>query len=321
MTQLLKVSVARKSMLAEAICGFDLVPLPGESLPSFTPGAHIDVHLPGGIIRQYSLCNDSATPDLYRIAVLREAEGRGGSTAMHESVQEGDVLTIGAPRNHFPLASGTDSSILVAGGIGITPLLAMVQELASARRGFELHYCTRNEARMAFRELLMESRFAGGVHIHRDDGPADQRFDPAQVLQQAPGDAHLYVCGPGGFIQWVLDTATQCGWSEDRMHREYFSAAAVSQTGADAAFDVVLASSGKVVRVAVGQTIVHALATAGVEVATSCEQGICGTCVTRVLDGVPDHRDLFLTPDEQAANDQLTPCCSRSKSPRLVLDL
>jgi len=320
MSDLLKVRVARKTAEAGDICSFDLVPLPGQSLPPFTPGAHIDVTTPSGLVRQYSLCGDSAQRDFYRIGVLREAAGRGGSRAMHEHLQEGDLLSISVPRNHFPLVSGAAPSFLIAGGIGITPLLAMALDLARTGRPFSLHYCTRSLARTAFMELLRSPALADRTWLHHDDAPAPQRFDMRRTLSQADPGSHLYVCGPAGFIQAVLESARALGWPEERLHREFFSAAP-TQGGVDGPFEVVVASSGRVIAVPADTTVVAALASVGIHVATSCEQGVCGTCLTRVLDGVPEHRDLFLTPDEQAAGDQFTPCCSRSRSARLVLDL
>jgi vanillate O-demethylase ferredoxin subunit len=322
MTGTLQVQVARKTQEAEDICGFELVALPGQQLPPYTAGAHIDVPVPGGQVRQYSLCGDPAVPGSYRIAVLREANGRGGSRAMHDQVQAGDQLAIGAPKNHFGLHADAAPSLLLAGGIGITPLLAMALTLARAQRPFALHYCTRNAARTALREALASPALDGKVHLHHDDGPAAQRFDLPATLAQAPAGAHLYVCGPAGFIQAVLDRARAIGWPEERLHREFFAApVAAEAAGTQSAFEVVIHSTGQVVPVGPDTTVVAALAAVGIEVMTSCEQGVCGTCVTRVREGVPDHRDAFFTPQEQAAGDQFTPCCSRALSARLVLDL
>lgn len=320
MTQDLQVRVARRTIEAEGICAFDLVPVEGHSLPAFTPGAHIDVKTPSGAVRQYSLCNDAADSTLYRIAVLREQQGRGGSRAMHEQVQEGDILTISEPRNHFPLTSAQVPSLLLAGGIGITPLLAMAHQLVKTDSNFSLHYCTRSEERTGFRDILDAPVFAGRTWIHRDDEPAPQRFDVRRALSEAAPSTHLYVCGPGGFIQMVLETAADLGWSDDRVHREFFSAAPV-KSATEHDFEVVISSSGQVIPVLADVSVAAALNAAGVSVETSCEQGVCGTCITRILDGIPDHRDFFLTPDEQAAGDQFTPCCSRALSGRLVLDL
>lgn len=318
---LLGVRVARKAVEALDIASFELVADDGSALPPFSAGAHIDVHLPGGVVRQYSLCNDPGESHRYLIGVLRDAASRGGSVAMHDAVHEGDRLQISAPKNHFPLAHEARRSLLLAGGIGITPLLCMAERLAVIGADFELHHCTRSRERTAFIGRIGASRFADRVRRHFDDGDAAQRLDLDALLGQPEAGVHVYVCGPKGFMDAVLGRARERGWPAAQIHYEYFGAEPVAEVAGDAAFEVQLASSGRIVIVPPGQSIVHALAEAGVAVMTSCEQGVCGTCLTRVLEGRPDHRDLYLTPEEQAANDQFLPCCSRSKSARLVLDL
>jgi vanillate O-demethylase ferredoxin subunit len=321
MNTTLPVRVAHKLAEAEGICSLSLVAADGGTLPPFSAGAHIDLHLPGGLVRQYSLCNAPAERGRYQIAVLREPASRGGSVAVHEQLAEGSTLHISAPRNAFPLATGASGHLLLAGGIGITPLLAMAEALHAGGEAFTLHYTARSTARMAFRERLGQAAYAAAVQLHTDDGPAEQRLDLARVLASPSAGRHLYVCGPQGFIQAVLDTARQQGWPEDQLHCEYFGAAPVKATADAAAFEVQVASTGQVVVVPPGRSITQVLSEAGVFVSTSCEQGVCGTCLTRVLDGVPEHHDQYLTPEEQAANDQCLPCCARASSARLVLDL
>jgi vanillate O-demethylase ferredoxin subunit len=289
-------------------------------LPAFAAGSHVDVQIPGGITRQYSLCNDPAETHRYLIAVLHDAASRGGSQAMHDHVNEGDVLTISAPKNHFALAHDARSHLLLAGGIGVTPLLCMAERLANVGAEFEMHYCTRSPARTAFMQRIGSSAFAPRVHFHFDDGEAEQRLDMAALLAMPQAGRHLYVCGPKGFMDAVLGGARERGWPEAQIHYEFFGADVAPAAG-DGAFEVKLASSGRVIPVPSDRSVVQALAAAGVSIATSCEQGVCGTCLTRVIEGVPDHRDLYLTPEEQATNDQFLPCCSRAKSGRLVLDL
>jgi vanillate O-demethylase ferredoxin subunit len=315
------VRVARKTVEAEGICSFELVDPNGESLPSFAAGAHIDVHLPGGLVRQYSLCNDPRETHRYCIAVLHEPESRGGSKAMHLEIDVGDRLTIVGPRNHFELAPRTEHALLLAGGIGITPILSMAEALHARGAAFQLHYCSRSAARMAFADGLRAAPYAAGVRLHLDDGGADQALDLDRVLDAAPPGTHLYVCGPQGFIGAVLAAAQRRNWTSDRVHREYFAAPDAEPNAADKAFEVVLARSGLRVVVDAGRSVVRALADAGVCVPVSCEQGVCGTCLTRVIDGVPDHRDAYLTPEEREAGDQFLPCCSRARGERLVLDL
>lgn len=316
----LQVRVARKAIEAQDIVTLELVSVDGAALPAFSAGSHIDVQLPNGITRQYSLCNDPQETHRYQIGVLRDAASRGGSTAVHDRVQEGDVLTISAPRNHFGLAHEAKKHLLLAGGIGVTPILCMAERLANTGADFALHYATRAPERTAFRQRIAASPFASRVRFHYDNGDAAQKLDLQKLLGQPQAGTHLYVCGPKGFMDAVLNTARAAGWPEAQIHYEFFGAE-VAKSDSDASFEIKLASSGRIVMVPKDQTVVQALAAAGVDIMISCEQGVCGTCLTRVLEGVPDHKDSYLTPEEQAANDQFTPCCSRSKTPLLVLDL
>ena len=316
----LRVRVVRKTAEAVDIATFELVSVDDRPLPAFSAGSHIDVHLPNGLTRQYSLCNDPSEGHRYLIGVLRDTASRGGSQAMHDQVKAGDELHISAPKNHFPLAHEATHSVLVAGGIGVTPILCMAERLAVTGASFAMHYCTRSPERTAFRGRIAAAAFAPQVHFHFDDGTEEQKLRPEQLLTPMRPGVHLYVCGPKGFMDWLLDAARSAGWPAQRLHYEFFSAE-VAKSDDDASFEVKLASSGKVVLVPKDKTVVQALSAAGVEIATSCEQGVCGTCLTRVLEGEPDHKDMYLTPEEQAANDQFTPCCSRSHSPLLVLDL
>ncbi|MGN6084768.1 PDR/VanB family oxidoreductase [Trinickia sp.] len=315
----MQVKLARKFPVATDICAFELVHPDGAALPPFTAGSHIDVTLRDGLVRQYSLCNPPNESHRYLIAVLRDAHSRGGSLAMH-ALEEGRLIDIGEPKNHFPLDPQARRSLLLAGGIGITPIISMAEALDRAGAAFEMHYCTRSAARTAFRERLAEPRFAGRVHLYFDDAQARERLRLDALLAQARADdTHLYVCGPTGFIAAAMDAAKAAGWSDANVHREFFAAPGVPEGGGS--FQVTLARTGRVIDVAPDVTVVAALAQAGVEVPTSCEQGVCGTCLTRVLSGEPDHRDVYLMDDEKAANDRFLPCCSRSKSPMLVLDL
>jgi vanillate O-demethylase ferredoxin subunit len=238
---------------------------------------------------------------------------------MHEQVQEGQLLQVSLPKNHFPLVPAKHS-LLLAGGIGITPILAMAEQLSTDKADFTLHYCTRSQERTAFVERLTHSRFAGQRHHHYDDGASVQKLDISVLLEEPQADTHIYVCGPRGFMDAVLQTARAQGWPEAQLHYEFFGAEVV-KSDSDGSFEIKIASTGQIVIVAAKQSAAEALNNAGVEVLTSCEQGVCGTCLTRVLEGTPDHRDSYLTPEEQAANDQFTPCCSRAKSAVLVLDL
>jgi vanillate O-demethylase ferredoxin subunit len=318
----MKVRLIRKTEVARDILSFELADPAGAALPAFAAGAHIDVTPADGLVRQYSLCNDPRETHRYVLGVLRESTSRGGSTAMH-ALSEGALLDISEPRNHFPLVQDAAHSILLAGGIGVTPILCMAERLAHQGASFEMHYCTREPERAAFRERFDAPHLKPHSQLYFDTAPATERIDLARVLKALADHTHVYVCGPAGFIDFVLDTTRRLGWRSENVHREYFGApaanAAVHDT--DGPFQVKLASSGRIVEVAATQTIVVALEAAGVTIATSCEQGVCGTCLTRVLEGEPDHRDVYLTDEERAANDQFLPCCSRSKSPLLTLDL
>jgi len=315
-----EVRVTRRFAETPDITVFELASPDGGPLPPFSAGAHIDVAVPGGWTRQYSLCNHPEERHRYLIGVLKEAAGRGASLAMHEEVREGDVLRVGTPRNHFPLMEEARRSLLLAGGIGVTPVLCMAERLATTGAKFEMHYCTRSRVRTAFVNRIEQSPLATHVRYHFDDGGPEQKLDLAAVFAEDDGCTHAYVCGPKGFMDAVLKAARDAGWTKERLHYEFFTGEVQTVAG-EPAFDVKLASTGQVIPVPGDRTVAQVLVDAGVPLLTSCEQGVCGTCLTRVLEGVVDHRDLFLTPDEHAANDQFTPCCSRAKSRLLVLDL
>jgi vanillate O-demethylase ferredoxin subunit len=313
------VKVLHKKQEAQDIASFELVKPDNSPLPGFSAGSHIDVTVPGGLTRQYSLCNDAAEQHRYRIAVLRDPKSRGGSIAMHDLLKEGDMLLISEPRNHFPLVHA-QRTLLFAGGIGVTPLLAMAQRLSAIGQDFTLHYSARSADRTAFRDEIQASSFAGRTQFHYDDGDAAQKLDLDREIGKPEAGTHLYICGPTGFIDFVVQSAKRLGWKDDQVHVEYFGAAAQDTTG-DKAFQVKIASSGATYDIPADQTVVQALEAHGVEIMVSCEQGVCGTCITRVLQGECDHRDMYFTDDEKAKNDQFTPCCSRARSPLLVLDL
>lgn len=311
----LDVVVARKTPIATDIVGLELQSADGTPLPQWQAGAHIDLVVRSGLVRQYSLTGKSGT-NAYHIGVLLDPKSRGGSSSVHSQIQQGHKLRIGKPRNNFPLVEGAEHSILFAGGIGITPMLAMAHHLQQQGASWELHYCARTADRMAFLDDL--AAFGDRVHTHIDTGPADQHLDIAAVLNGPNPNRHLYVCGPNGFMDFVTNAAENHGWSPDCVHLERFGAE-VNTDGAP--FTVVAAKSGKTFDVAPGQTIADQLAANGITVPVSCQSGVCGTCLTPVIDGMPDHRDLVQTDHEKASNAQITVCCSRSKTRKLVLDL
>lgn len=315
--KLLDVRIARKELAATDVVELELVSPDGGELPPFEAGSHLDLVVAPGIVRQYSLCGDPAERHRYRLGILREPASRGGSAGVHGKFAVGQVIQVGLPRNHFPLAPEPVPALLLAGGIGITPILSMARALHARGLPFTLHYCTRSHDRAAFAAELAASPFAASVCFHHDDDPAHPFVLEACLARAAP-DAHLYVCGPEGFIRFVTRGAAAAGWAERRVHVEHFKAA-VAQDGGP--FTVRAAASGVTVQVPEGSTVAAALIAAGVPVLLSCEQGICGTCLVPVLEGVADHRDLYQTDDEKAANTHMTPCCSRSLSPLLVLDV
>lgn len=317
---MLEVYVSRKISEAEGVYSFELMPANGGQLPAFTAGAHVDVNVSPGFTRQYSLCNAPHERGRYLIAVLNEPASRGGSRGMHIDVAEGSKLSIGNPRNLFDLDLTGKRYVLFAGGIGITPILAMAHTLVAAEKHFELHYCGRSIERLAFIRLLQEAPFTNYVHVHVDNGPAEQRLDAAQILAHPADGDQLYVCGPSGFMSHIQSTAKASGWSDQHIHREDFAAPSQVLEG-DQPFEIKLSRSGLVIEVPAQKSALEVLLEHNVEIESSCEQGICGACVTRVLAGEPDHRDQFMNAAEHAQNDSFTPCCSRSRSPRLVLDL
>ncbi|WP_322469613.1 PDR/VanB family oxidoreductase [Hydrogenophaga sp. SNF1] len=317
--QALRLRVARKSREAAGVAAFELRSLDGSALPPFTAGAHVDVLLREGLVRQYSLCNAPWERDRYVLGVQRKVDSRGGSVAMHDEVHEGAIVDIGLPRNLFSMAPAK-RSLLFGAGIGITPLLSMAEVLHASGRAFELHYSARSPEQAAFRARLAAAAYADRVRFHFSTGPGANRLELPPLLATPDPEARLYVCGPPGYIGDITDFAAAHGWRADQVCVERFGATTAS-SGGDRAFDVVLARSGRRFTIAPGQAIHEVLLSEGVEVPLSCEQGVCGTCLTRVLSGVPDHRDSFLDASEHARNDCMTVCCSRATSPELLLDL
>ncbi|MGI4855900.1 MAG: cytochrome P450/oxidoreductase [Janthinobacterium lividum] len=314
----LTVRIASRTTEADGIVSLELVSPDGTPLPRFTAGSHIDIKLANGIVRQYSLSNDPDATSSYRIAVLRETASRGGSAAVHQELTVGKTLHIGLPRNLFTLEESAPASVLIAGGIGITPLLSMAYRLHALAAPMSLHYASRSRSRAAFLEELRRAPFASNVFSHFDDDAGAPRLDVRAILRAAAPQAHLYCCGPRGFIDHVSAAARELNWGEDRIHVEHFAGTPLLE---GAPFDVVAARSGVTLHVPSDKTILEVLTNAGINVASSCHSGVCSTCTTRVLDGVPDHRDMVLSPEERNGNRLITVCCSRSKTQQLVLDI
>ncbi len=312
------VRVVERRQEADGVVCLSLVADNGDALPPFEAGAHIDLSLGEGLTRQYSLCGNPADASVYRIGVLLPSQSRGGSAWVHRHLVEDARISVSAPRNLFALDEGLDEFVLLAGGIGITPILAMAWRLHALGKAFSLHYCARSRDQAAFRRELTEAPFANRVEFHFDDEDAAPLALDVVLASSQPARG-LYVCGPTGFMDFAFDEARRRGWRESELHREDFANAI--DTAGDKAFTLVVNSTGAEVAVPVGVTAAQALEEAGYFVPTSCGQGICGTCLTPVLDGAPDHRDAYQTPDERRRNDQFTPCCSRALTSRLVIDL
>lgn len=313
--QALEVIVTDRAMQSEDTISLEFGRSNHQPLPPFTAGAHIDLRLTPNLVRQYSLCNDPAERHRYRLGIQLAAPSRGGSIAAC-ALQVGDRVQISSPRNHFPLLERAPRSILVGGGIGITPLISMAHRLSALNANFELHYCVRNIGRAGFLEELQTSSFADHLTMHYSSGPEQQRFSVATTLGEPQDGTHIYVCGSTRFIGWVIGDATSRGWKN--LHKEYFNAEV--DTRGDV-FVVKTARTGLSVEIPADKTISQVLQEHGIKLPLSCEQGVCGACLTPVLEGVPDHRDVYQTPEEHANDSQIAVCCSRSKSPVLKLDI
>ena len=313
-------SVLVKSIVYEAdgINSYDLRPVAGAPLPPFTAGAHIDLHLQNGLIRSYSLLNSQDERHRYVIAVNKDAASRGGSRFLHEQLRPGDRISIGVPRNNFPLAEDADHSVFIGGGIGVTPFLSMMLRLCSLGRPWELFYGVRNHHCASFLDTIQgfSERSNAPVHVNFDQ-EAGRILDIAALVAAAPPRAHLYCCGPTPMIEAFEKAAA--ARAPETVHVEYFKSK--EAPAVEGGFQVVLARSGKTIAVPPGKTILQAVHEAGIGAPHSCLEGVCGACETPVLEGIPDHRDLVLSPRDHAANKSMMICCSGSKTSRLVLDI
>jgi len=312
----LRVQVRRKWETAAGVAAFELAPLEG-LLPTFQPGAHIDVHLPNGLVRQYSITNGPGETSYYRLGVKLEPDSTGGSICLHETVREGDVLAISEPRNNFPLRRDSMRTILLAGGIGITPLLAMAQSLDRMSLDFELHCFAQSAEHTAFSDVL--DGLGESVVRHLGLPPDETVAEIRRLVATRDEFTHLYVCGPGPMLEAARREAAAAGWPDDHVHFEYFKN--TTEIDDSSTFEVALARSALTVTVPSGSTILEVLRESGVPLPSSCEQGACGTCVATVLEGEPDHQDVYLNDSDHEAGDRIMTCVSRALSDRLVLDL
>ncbi|MNH92379.1 Phthalate dioxygenase reductase [compost metagenome] len=287
------------------------------TLPKVEAGAHIDVHLPNGMVRQYSLCQNPNDEGKFRLGILRDPESRGGSVSAFDEIKDGMQIQVSEPKNLFPLLKAKHS-VLIGGGIGITPLITMAYQLAHEGTSFELHYCGASPENCAFVDEIKNGELAKYTTFHFKSEGASHRAFFESAIKDIDIESHIYTCGPVGFMDWVINLATTHDFPEQQIHKEYFQVE--TDTSGDS-FEVVAERSGKIIMVEAGETILQALAKEGIEIEMSCEQGVCGTCMCDVIEGEPDHRDVYFTDEEKASNEQILVCCSRSKTPRLVLDI
>lgn len=310
-----EVVLEGRADVADGVVTLTLRPADGGPFPAWTPGAHLDLVLGEGLVRQYSLCGDPEDTATAQVAVLKEPESRGGSRHVHEQLHAGDRLLLRGPRNHFPLVP-SERYLFIAGGIGITPFLPMIKEVDARGADWSLAYGGRTRASMAFADELAAT-YGGRVQIFPQDEVG--LLDLASLLGHPEPGTQVYCCGPEPLLAAV--EAGCSTWPARSLHVERFAPKPQEHVGPDQPFTVVLGRAGKSVEVPVGTTIVAALATIDVDVTTSCAEGTCGTCETRVLAGTPDHRDSLLSDEERAGNDTMMLCVSRSCSPTLTLDL
>jgi phthalate 4,5-dioxygenase reductase component len=313
----LRLTVCKKEQIASDVFMFELRSLTGSALPAFTAGAHITVTAPSGQKRRYSLCNDCNERDRYVIAIKQERGGRGGSLSMARDLNEGDQIAIEPPANDFEMSRVEPKTfIFIAGGIGITPIRAMILHcIRQNKLNFRLYYFTRTPDLTAFRDEFTGPDYEGRAVIHHDNGDPEQAYDLWRVLEEQKA-AHLYCCGPRGLMDAVRDMTGH--WSDSSVHFEDFVGASGTRPD-DKPFEARLAKSGKSYQVPMGVSILDTLRQNGHALASSCESGTCGTCRTRFIAGDPDHRDLVLSDNEQKS--QILICVSRAKTETLTLDI
>jgi ferredoxin-NADP reductase len=301
---------------ARGVVSIELRDPSGAQLPEFGPGAHIDLHLANGLVRSYSLCGAPEVRDRYTVGVLLDRNSRGGSRFVHEQLRVGTTLTVAAPRNHFVLDEGAAHTVLVAGGIGVTPIVCMARRLAERGRSFTMLYCARSRAEAAFVELL--SAYGDAVRFHFDD-EAGAPPDLKAMLAGQDTATHFYCCGPGPMLNAFESACEAHGYPN--VHIERFAADPATEAVQEGEYSVTLQRSGKNVLVPSGKSLLDAILEAGVQVEYSCREGVCGSCETAVVEGCPDHRDSVLSNSERASNKTMMVCVSGCKGPRLVLDI
>lgn len=317
MTALYEVVVKNRHVEGGNVAVMEFESATSIPLPKVEAGAHIDVHLPNGMIRQYSLCQNPIQEGIFRLGILRDPESRGGSVSAFDDLKDGIKIQVSEPKNLFPLVHAKHS-VLIGGGIGITPLITMAYQLVQQGNSFELHYCGATPERCAFVEEIQQGVLAPFTTFHFKSDGANHREFFQSAFRNIDIESHIYTCGPNGFMDWVINLATSHHFADHQIHKEYFQVDV--ETSGDA-FEVIAERSGKIILVNAEETILQALAREGINIEMSCEQGVCGTCMCDVIEGEPDHRDVYFTDEEKASNEQILVCCSRSKSVKLVLDI
>jgi phthalate 4,5-dioxygenase reductase component len=307
--------VTRNDEIASGIHLLEFRDPDGKSLPEFSAGAHIAVRVPNGLLRKYSLCNDPAERERYQIAVKRESNGRGGSCSLIDGVKAGDKITVTAPVNDFALPQRAQDFLFIAGGIGVTPMMAMIRQVMAEGKRFRLFYCSRSPETTAFRDELSAPEFKDKVVIHYDEGDASRSLDLRPILAERKNREHLYCCGPRPLMEAVR--AMTDHWSPTAVHFEAFSEAETHKAD-DKPFKVRLARSGDILDVPTDKTILEVLRAHSLDVPSSCETGTCGTCRTKLLAGEADHRDLVLAEHER--KDTIMICVSRARSTDITID-
>ena len=316
----LDLKVKQIRMEANGINSYEFVSPDGALLPPFTAGSHIDVHAGPGVVRQYSLCNSPSERHRYVISVLKDPNGRGGSAAVHESIRVGDTVRVSAPRNNFALQPRKGKVVLLAGGIGVTPMKAMAHQLEAENIAYEMYYCSKGPEYAAFKAELEALAKSGQIKFHFDGGDPKNSLDIASILSSPDGDCDLYYCGPGGFMEACKVASGH--WPSGSVHFEHFKAPvkkADAEPSVVGAFFAEIASTGEKLEIGPEQNLAEVLQAAGYPVETSCQSGLCGTCKVRYLAGEVDHQDFIL--DESEKREYLTCCVSRATTTTLRLDL
>ncbi|MNZ38370.1 Phenoxybenzoate dioxygenase subunit beta [compost metagenome] len=317
MSSSIKAYVHTIKFEADGILSYELRKLDGGALPGFSAGSHIEIYLKEGLSRCYSLLNDPSRSDSYIIAVAKDTNGRGGSRFIHENIHCGQTLEVSHPRNNFALCEAAENSILIAGGIGITPLWSMAQRLSTLGKTWDLHYIARSAEKAALAEEIRQRELPGNVNFIFTENSDESRDYLTGLLKEDDGKSHLYCCGPSGMIDSFINGTQHI--SPERVHFEFFSAR--NEVSLEGGFLIELAKSGKTLQIEKGKTILDVLIDNGVEIINSCREGICGACEVPLLQGQADHRDSILSEEEKEANKSIFVCCSGCKGEKLVLDI